>query len=419
MKKNNMTPMQQILLEVIKEAVRGRAFDREREEADQIDWTELHRLAVIHHISAFIYDTVGRQMRQSGKNPQEAALWRQEAMREVFVQMQTTANFLATYRKLSAAGVKALVVKGVICRETYPKPDYRVSSDEDVLIRKEDFEKCDCVLRELGYQREQLTEDPLPYEVSYHHPQMGVSLELHLSFFAEESGAYGHLNREFDQVFEHATCQVIENTPVYTPDPTDHYFYLICHSFKHFLHSGFGIRQVCDMMMFQEQYGREIRWDEILEKLDRLHMKIFWANLISIMQEDLGADLEKAQIPSCREIEEADRESLLLDLMNGGIYGDSSMERKHSSNITLQAAAAGKKDTIGSFRASLFPDRSYMKGKYPWLNQKPWLLPAAWVMRIASYAKNRKKQSNENTERNSAELGLERVELLKKYGIIK
>lgn len=33
---------------------------------------------------------------------------------------------------------------------------------------------------------------------------------------------------------------------------------MICHAFKHFLHSGFGIRQVCDIVLFANAYGREI-----------------------------------------------------------------------------------------------------------------------------------------------------------------
>lgn len=420
-KENNLTQIQQMLLDVLKAAVRGARFQVSQEDLDHIDWTELHKLVVTHHISALIYDAVGQEVRQSEKYAREAAIWKQEAMREIFLQMQTTANFLSTYQKLNDAGVQALVVKGLICRQTYPKPDYRVSSDEDMLIKKEDFEKCDRVLQECGYQREPLKEGTLPYEVTYHNFQMGVSLEVHMSFFPEDSDAYGYLNREFDQVFRHAVSQNIENTVVSTLDPTEHYFYLICHSFKHFLHSGFGIRQVCDLMMFQEAYGETIRWNEILEKLERLHMKTFWANLAAIMKEDLGADLEKAQIPYCPEIEKADRQDLLLDLLQGGIYGDSSMERKHSSNITLQAAAAGKKDTIGSFRASLFPNRNYMEGKYPWLGGKPWLLPAAWILRILEYLKNRKNRISTTGQEtgNSVEVGFERVQLLKKYGIIK
>lgn len=31
---------------------------------------------------------------------------------------------------------------------------------------------------------------------------------------------------------------------------SDHLFYLICHALKHFYHSGFGIRQVCDILLF-------------------------------------------------------------------------------------------------------------------------------------------------------------------------
>ena len=116
------------------------------------------------------------------------------------------------------------------------------------------------------------------------------------------------------------------------------------------------------------------------------------------------------------ELTQKNIQDLLLDLLQGGIYGDSSMERKHSSNITLQAAAAGKKDTIGSFRASLFPNRNYMEGKYPWLGGKPWLLPAAWIQRGFKYLLHLNKNRG-NSASDALRIGEQRSRLLRKYDI--
>lgn len=47
-------------------------------------------------------------------------------------------------------------------------------------------------------------------------------------------------------------------------EPTGHLFFLICYAFKHSLHSGYCIQQVCDIVLFANQYGQEIDWRLVL-----------------------------------------------------------------------------------------------------------------------------------------------------------
>jgi hypothetical protein len=111
---------------------------------------------------------------------------------------------------------------------------------------------------------------------------------------------------------------------------------------------------------------------------------------------------------------------LLEDLLDSGIYGGSTMARRHSANITLSAAQSGKRNTIFSLRNSLFPELSYMKSRYPWVKRTPMLLPFAWMVRIVQYLGNRKNFDTLDTSdtKTSLEIGMERVELLRKYRII-
>ena len=92
------------------------------------------------------------------------------------------------------------------------------------------------------------------YEVPYGKKGSLIYIELHKSLFPPESDAYGDLNRFFENVYTDAIEIKIDNTDIRTMGYTDHLFYLICHAFKHFLHSGFGIRQVCDIILFANAY---------------------------------------------------------------------------------------------------------------------------------------------------------------------
>ena len=115
-----------------------------------------------------------------------------------------------------------------------------------------------------------------------------------------------------------------------------------------------------------------------------------------------------------------DERAMLEDLLDSGVFGASSMSRKHSSNITLNAVSAekqGRKAGNGLLR-TVFPPARQLAGRYPYLKEKPYLLPLAWVNRILKYGKETAGSPTDNNAAQSIKIGNGRVELLKKYGII-
>ena len=413
---SSLTQVQKELLSILESFMHDKPYKLPE---DFVEVQQLFRLAQIHKIASIVYEKVRTDSIWKKEEYKNLLPWyKRIALKEIMLQVQRTDGFLTLYEKLKAEGVEPLIMKGLICRNLYSEPDYRISGDEDMLLPKEQFTKCDEILLREGFGREELKDTSaaaLSYEIPYINRKNGVYIELHFMLM-KDTGAYGHFNKEFEKVHEQRIEEEIQGKRVYTLCPTEHLFYLICHSFKHFLHSGFGIRQVADMIMMAEHYGSQIDWKMIEEKLVRLSMKKYWDALVRIGVEYLGFSLEKAAYPKSMYDENVDFEPLLMDLLDSGVYGDSSLERKHSSNMTLTAAAKGKTNTIASVGASLFPDKSYMMRSFAWLEKYPWLLPIAYLIRIVGYLKNREK-SNDNGK-NSVQIGVERVELLRKYEII-
>lgn len=69
-------------------------------------------------------------------------------MQSIFQQVSRTALFLSDEKELAQLGVQPLVMKGIVCRNLYPKPDLRPSGDEDLLIPEKDFAAVDaCFMR--------------------------------------------------------------------------------------------------------------------------------------------------------------------------------------------------------------------------------------------------------------------------------
>lgn len=383
------------------------------------DWQKLYQLSAYHQIIPIIYEAASQMEAWNVNPPEWFGSWKRETMMAVGRQIHMTSEFVRLYGELQKRGISPLVVKGLVCRSLYPKPDYRMSGDEDILIRREEFWAVDAFLTEQGFFKMESDEELREkmenlHEVGYRHPKTGVYLEIHLSLFPEESGAYGHFNGLFSKLHKESLWLEVEGGRIATLNATEHFLYLLCHSAKHFLHSGFGVRQVFDMILFAEQYGAQMDWNWILEKTRECHMDIFLYHLLDIGVRYFAFDPKMAGWP-----EEAmtldgtlDSADLLEDLLVGGVFGASSEERIHSSNITL--AAANQEEKVNGIWASLFPKRSYMEQKFHYVKAHPWLLPIGWIHRIGQYAFRRKMSDNKKV----VETGNKRVKMLKKYGMI-
>lgn len=382
------------------------------------DWNELRVLSARHQILPVIYEAAAQTECFQKKQPECAGSWKRETMFAVARQIQMTSEFVKLYQEMLQDGICPLVIKGLVCRNLYPKPDYRMSADEDLLIRRENFREADHFLLHKGFHRleeEEVTDKEIStlHEVGYRHPDTGLYLELHLSLFPEESTTYGHFNEMFQKPYEDMVCLEIEDCRIYTLSYTKHFLYLLCHNAKHFLHSGFGVRQVFDMILFAEQYGDQMDWEWIIAQARGKHLYVFLLNLLDIGVRYFDFQPDKAGWPKPEELLDGglDSDALLEDLLGAGIFGTSSKERLHSANITLAAADMTKHHS--GIWSSLFPAYSYMSRKFRYVKNHPWLLPVGWLHRLSQYCVGRRTDSREVLD-----TGKRRVELLDKYGLI-
>ena len=405
-----MNDMNFRFLQVLRAALKGEKLNRNDLTPEQ--WRELLAMAEAHKLLPLVLDSLQNCPGLQSMDGAQLAAFRRQARHHVMMQTLRTGEFLALNRTLRAAGIMPLVVKGLICRQLYPKPDLRPSGDEDVLVSEEQFALCCRLMTDAGMTPG--TEEPEAYEVPFRKTGSPLYIELHKHLFQPESQVYGDLNRFFENVFENPVELEIGGDRVMTMAPTDHLLYLICHAFKHFLHSGFGIRQVCDIVLFAWRYGSEIRWEQVLRCCEEIRAERFAGAIFRI-----GENYLDVAAPEVFRAVDAEEMPLLTDLLEGGLYGDVSLSRKHSSNITLEAVAAQRQGrrARGAMGAAVFPGAGKLEGKYPYLKKHAWLLPVAWGQRLWSYARETRKDQNSSAAE-ALKIGTERVELLRHYGII-
>ena len=423
-----MTRTEELFLDALRAFFRQNRITGENRPDLNVSEEELagvFRLAGEQHVFPVIFNTV-YAFPAVRSSPSFPAL-RQRAMFSAAEEAGKSASFSGLYRALRYAGLSPLAVKGVLCRAVWPSGHLRVSSDEDLLIRDDEYPAAVRVLTEQGWKQKNDV-SPAPPSVSPADEEAptcvtentdeswfrnGWVIELHRALFPASNGAVDRLNDEFGDPFEAPTSYSVENgTEVLSLSPEKHLLYLILHAFKHFIHSGFGIRQVCDVGLWADAYSAEIDFSSLCRSCERTHTLLFAKSLFLIARDVTGRPIP---LPPEWESLSVDPAPMLADILSGGVFGSNDLARLHSAPITLDAVEHPSNHS-SPLLSSLFPPREKLLSSYPELKTHPRRLPLVWVKRAFRYAKST--PSAPSSSSRTLSLARSRVELLRFYGII-
>lgn len=346
--------------------------------AEKVDWPAIFTLANQQKLLPILFEAA-RATPAAGENAALFAVTKQQVIGQVLNQTVRSAEFADLYRKLRSAGLHPIVVKGQLCSHLYPLKDHRISADE---LASAD-------------------------EVSYTKDGSPLYIELHRHLFDSAEDAHDELNHFF------ADLNPVEMDGLLTMPPHEHLLYLLLHAYKHFVRSGIGLRQFCDIGLWARAYHGEIDWQRLREQCESVHAATFAAAAFHIAGDYLGIEFD---LPAPWD-GSIDVEPLLHDSLCGGVYGSNDLTRLHSSTVTLNAVKASRTGEKSSVLSTVFPKREYLERRYPYLKKRPYLLPVAWVQRIAHYASEKRSGAGSSAS-GSIKLGKERIELMKRYGIM-
>ena len=400
----NMTPttIETQFLHIAKAAISGGDLP-----AEKVDWPAIFTLANQQKLLPILFEAV-RKMPAAEENVALFAVTKQQVIGQVLNQTVRSAEFADLYRKLRTVGLHPIVVKGQLCSRLYPLKDYRISADDDLLIPDGEFMACHEQLLTNGLTTDTPADELASAdEVSYTKKGSPLYIELHRHLFDSAEDAHDELNHFFTDL------KPIEVDGFLTMPPHEHLLYLILHAYKHFVRSGIGLRQFCDIGLWAREYHDEIDWQRLHEQCESVHAATFAAAAFRIARDYLGIDFD---LPAPWS-DAVDAEPLLHDTLCGGVYGSNDLTRLHSSTVTLNAVKASRTGEKSSVLRTVFPKREYLERRYPYLKKRPYLLPVAWVQRIAHYA-SEKQSGADNSASGSIKLGKERIELMKRYGIM-
>ncbi len=248
-------------------------------------------------------------------------------------------------------GVSFQMLKGIVHRNNYPRPEIREMSDIDLIIYDETLDHACEIMDKLGYEKV----EAVKHHVIYRKDCMLI-VEVHWALYDKEVdyNQYVYFNKNFRAKL------VPEKKYTYEFSKEDFYVYMIAHMAKHFYENGCGIRNLLDIYVYWNKFDNNVDKSKISSELKNCGLFKFEAQmrLLAKLWIDGG---------ECKEI----YRDLFSYMINCGIYG------KGENGVWGQLAKQGTTSRLNYY----LPGFEYMKESYKWLEKAPILLPVAWVFR--------------------------------------
>ncbi|MCH5187629.1 MAG: nucleotidyltransferase family protein [Oscillospiraceae bacterium] len=377
------------------------------------DWEALYQLAEEQSIVPLFNEGAGKYEEYESMPEKHRLDISVRSVVLISMQAQKTSGFLAAYDALLGAGLRPLLIKGLICRSAYGElADHRISGDEDIYIPKQDFVKCRDILLQLGYTMKgpELSEEMLGSVQAVSFCSQSLTIEVHINLFGTDSWLGRRCNSFFTNAFDKAVSLNIDGSEgprtVYTMEPTQNYLFLFLHFYKHFLSIGVGLRQIIDITLFYDMLRNKIELSEVEGILCELRADRLYADALAI-GEMLGFSVPTS-------LSGLDTDVLIDEMTDSGIYGN--MDRMNSHYV-INAVLNGGSPSKGILQRIL-PPLSSMQKNFPVLRDYPILYPIAWVRRCLSFINRGDIVLRGKNLPHTLETANKRLELMKKYGIV-
>ena len=278
---------------------------------------ELLKFADRHSLLPLLYGTIGEDIKAKSRQT---------------VQQSYHLLFLSRYvvRTLADSGIPSMVLKGCAAAEYYPVPELRKSGDVDLLLENEEAVEAACrCLEAQGFQRTEV-QHANHHLVCVSPDQIDIELHMTLTEPFDEQRVNDRLAECQAEVFRHCCEEEILGITLPVPEKPYFAFYLLLHMLQHFLRAGFGLKLLCDWVVFWERGCRPEEEQTFLGLVRENGMEGFCGMVTAFCVSYLGLAEKKVSFLTAggsRRIKHADLEEFLSEILEAEEFGRSSQER--------------------------------------------------------------------------------------------
>lgn len=340
---------------------------------DKPDWEKLCYMAEKHAVLPLLYGGLA-----------EAETVPEPVRRRVITAARRTVQqsyhilFLGKFviARLEEAGIQVALLKGVGTASFYPVPELRKSGDVDLLlITPNCMNRAKEILLRCGFRvsKEQHALHHLVFTTGE-----GIEIELHTMlaepFDNQEINRYMQKKMpECEKNIRRVNCMGVE-LPIL--DTGYHAYELLLHMLQHFLWAGFGLRLLCDWVVFWNRETEAEECEKYLKLVRESGIKGFSDIVTLICCKYLG--LSQERVDWMEITEKYDLEIFLREIMEAEEFGNSAADRM----VTLRK---------NSLEAYVREFHHQMHLNFPRAGRYFPLWPGLWLVTLVRFLRNNRR----------------------------
>lgn len=348
---------------------------------DNVDWNELMNLSRKHKIEGLIYSALNKSRLLENIDEDKVNELKKEVFFTGVTQISNMSKLEKVFNEFSKENVPVIVLKGLVVREYYPQPEQRSMSDADIFVKAKDLNKSKKILIDLGYTE-------VDAEASHHikYIKSGYPMiELHWHVMKRD-GFSDELDLFEDDIWDRTIEVKVKGAKVLSLGYEDLALHLCMHMAAHLAASGFGVRQIADLVLLVEKKGHLIDWTLFINKAEEFGFKKFIIIMFKICNILFSMDIPKEMAVYKIDDEEM-FESLISTIFDGGVYGKKDMASNFANQVAFNYKGKDSNATIGAIRRYfrfIFPSIETMSDKYSYARKIRILTPIAWIHHLFS-----------------------------------
>lgn len=288
------------------------------------DWWNLIKLAQNHNVLSIIAEN---QVFIDNCNHTQKEYVFDEA-NKVIMRNYRLLWLASKYQKiLNDAGIESVLIKGFATAIYYDVPEIRKSGDIDILIiDKNKIDKAIYVLLSKGLKY-------VDKQHSSHHIELvndrGITVELHqtLTEHFDNKRIDNQLHDIVKEYKEHIQSVSFLGNTLYISSDGYNAFSLMIHMLQHYLRAGFGLKLLCDWVIFWNRTISDTEKKQFMHHIKQLHMETFVSAITSICVRYLGLSKEKVLFMIKEKEDKKLLYAIITDIIEAEEFGYSDKNR--------------------------------------------------------------------------------------------
>ena len=369
-----MNNAQKQFIDILSAGIRGKSADKVYY---NVEWDEVIDLADKHKVDGIIYLALRKSKLISNIGEEKISLLKQKAAITGITQSRHISGLSTVLNKINERNIPVIVLKGLVVREFYPQPDQRSMNDADILVHEGDVEKVKQLLIDMGYVY--LEDHKASHHIALVHHKYPF-IELHWNLFKRD-GFSNELEHYERLIWRRAIKVNVGEAEVLSLSYEDLALHLCMHMAAHLAATGFGVRQLCDLVLLVEHNGDEIDWNSFIMKARMYGFEKF-GKIIFLLCNKLF-NMEAPKEINIKVVNNKKYVSALLDeIFEAGVHGKKEMANQFATQVAFNFEEKDSNATLGAINRYfrfIFPKIDDMSDKYSYAKKVKILAPIAWI----------------------------------------